>query len=249
MARVVAKNGFTMIPDEIAHRTDLSPLAKSIFGFMVRRARNGVLSVGARFLAEFWGSSKSRVAYAITRLEAVGLISAERTGVGRRHTYKVLQYQNKASNSGTLPGNESGHWRDGAATGGTEAATGGTRKRQRPIERKKNPPTPQGGRESLSSENETGEKKNSKVTASPELRTAVVALFYGQVVPSTQLRSFNVLVNDLAALSATPAEVRRRHKNWREKFPDARTCTLRSLVKHWGVLYREPYEWETKDDA
>lgn len=74
---------------------------------------------------------------------------------------------------------------------------------------------------------------------SPELRETATALFYGSKVPSTQLRYFNPLVNDLALLSATPAEVRRRHKHWKVKFPDA-TCTLRSLVKHWGVLEPPP---------
>ncbi|KKK57387.1 hypothetical protein LCGC14_3054960, partial [marine sediment metagenome] len=61
-------------------------------------------------------------------------------------------------------------------------------------------------------------------------------------------RYFNPLVNDLALLSATPVEVRRRHKHWPEKFPGT-TCTLRSLVKHWGVLCREPYEWEKEEDG
>jgi len=250
MARAVTKQGFTMIPDEIAHRTDLLPLAKLVFGFMVRKARNGSLSLGGQFFAEFWGSSKSRIAYAITQLEEVGLIAVERTGIGKRYIYNVLQYQNKASNTGTLSDNETVECWDTVSNVGTEVSNAGTRMRQRPSESKKNPPTPQGGRERIRSENGTEEKTKSRKgpTASPELREAVVALFYGSGVPKTQLRYFNPLVNDLALLSATPVEVRRRHKHWPEKFPGT-TCTLRSLVKHWGVLCREPYEWEKEEDG
>lgn len=235
MARAVAKQGFTMIPDAIAHRTDLSPLAKSIYGFMVRRARNGHLSLGARFLAEFWGSSKSRVAYALTRLEEVGLIAVERAGVGKRYTYKVLQYHNKASNGGTLSGEETGHWRDTPATGGTEVATGGTRKREETSESNKNPPTPQGGRESSLSPDGIRKESAAKSDGASEGCTAALALFYPSGPPATGRRGINTALADLDRFSATSDDVVGRHRRWPEKFPNA-TCTLKGLVKHWGVL-------------
>ena len=228
MTRAVAKQGFTMIPDAIAHRTDIGPLAKNIFGFMVRKARNGRVTLGTRFFAEFWGSSKSRVAYAITHLEEVGLIAVERTGVGKRYIYIVLQHQNKASDSGTLSENKSGHWRDTPATGGTEAATGGTRKRLRPLETNTYmPPSSENGAE--------GKKK----PLASELHESVVALFFPSTVPECRMSYVRRYVRELRRFSATPAEVRTRHKQWTElgySFP----CTLKTLVEHWDGLKPKP---------
>ncbi len=234
MARAVAKQGFTMIPDDIAHRTDISPLAKTIYGFIVRRARNDRLSLGARFLAEFWGSSKSRVAYALTRLEEVGLIGVERTGTGKRYTYKVLQYHNKASNSGTLSGEETGHWRDTPATGGTEAATGGTRKRLETSETNTYmQPSSENEAEGRTPPRGPGVAPAADVNG--ELHRAVVAAFYPSRVPDTRIDAVRSYVWALARLSATPAEVLPRKRRWKElgyTYP----CTLKTLVEHWDEL-------------
>lgn len=242
MACAVAKNGFTMVFDEVMDHPDLSLLAVNIVCYMERKAWDGRWTGGTQMLADLFKGSKSQVRREIVILEAAGFIEVTNRKVGQRFSYRLLRLQNKAGHPGPLSETESGPPRRGVGLPGAVVSHPGPRMRERPSESKKNHPTLlEGGGERISSETGTEEKKKSrKVVASPELREAVVALFYGPIVPSTQMRHFNRYVNDLALLSATPAEVRERHKRWPTVFPNAGACTLRSLVKHWGVLAPPP---------
>ncbi|KKM77530.1 hypothetical protein LCGC14_1369050 [marine sediment metagenome] len=265
-ARVVAKN-FTMIPDEIMCRTDLTHLAKCLYGYMCRKARDGRWSGGTRLLARLCGTGHQQVARSIKELESHHLLQVLRGRSGQRPSYLI----EKAAHIATLPKTQSVAHCDGASHIATEAAHIATRKRLRPSESKKKPPKPpwKGGFDSSLSRGDRKEEKtpapgikaekdvNSMTPAEVYAETqklkreilhgAVVALFYPSGVLPRQRQRVKALVNDLATLSATPAEVRRRKRRWGDIYRDA-PCTLRSLVARWDVLYRAPYPGQIEED-
>ncbi len=125
--------------------------------------------------------------------------------------------------------------------------------KRREEKSKKEPPTPplQGGKREAVSKT-SGQREPAKPVVASELRTAVVALFYPSGPPDLMRREIDRCMRDLVGFSATSAEVKARHRRWREVFPDA-TCTLKSMVKHWDALKPKPpnpYAGETdgKDD-
>ncbi len=246
MARVVSKiDGlFTPVRDEIRDRPGLSLLAVCIYSDMERRVYQQGSSrwwtIGSRLLAPMWKSSKWQVQRAIMELETAKLIEVKRGGRGHRASYRLLQDQNKVAGiqplvAGIQP----------LVAGIQPLVAGGRpRKRERPIETKKNPPTPQGGRESSALSRNGEEKKDQQAVAESdgrsEARRAALALFYPSGVPDTQPRQVNRQLNALGKLCDEPEQVEIRHGRWSTVFPNAGACTLRSLVKHWDALAPPP---------
>lgn len=133
----MAENGFTMIPDTIAERTDVSILAKCIFGYMVRKARKGSWRGGMRLLAKHWGIGHSQVCRAILELERADLIHANRRGRGHRSSYDIGEIHLKVSHIATLSDSKSVPHSHAVSHIATQVDHIATRKRQRPSESKK----------------------------------------------------------------------------------------------------------------
>lgn len=223
MTRAVAKIGFTMIPDDIMCRTDLTHLAKCLYGYMCRKARDDRWTGGIRLLASVCGTSHQQVSRAILDLECVKMIQVERGKRGQRSCYRLT----KAAHIATLSDDKSGTYCAGVAHIVPEAAHIVPRKRLRPIEK----------RENTLSLTKAAEKSRDRVPS--ELHQAVVALFYSPRVPPSQEDYVRRKVVELALLSATPDEVVARHQRWSEVGHDY-PCTLATLVRHWGALFPPP---------
>ncbi len=222
MARAVAKQGFTMIPDAIAQRTDLSFAAKCVLGYMARRATGGVWSGGVRMLAALWGTKHQRIADAILELERADMIRIERGKRGQRSRYHIPKASVYPTLSESLDPKSVRH-ADTASAIPTLAADIRTRKRLRPLET----------RESTLSHTRTAQKSRSAVAA--ELLDAVVALFYPSGVLDTQIDEVRGYTSQLATLGAAPDELESRRKRWTELGHDY-TCRLKTLVEHWDDL-------------
>lgn len=245
MARVVTKPGFTMVFDEVMDHPDLSLLAINIVSYMERKAWDGCWSGGMQMLADLLKSSKSQVQREIGNLEKAGFLAVADSAVGQRFTYRLLRVQNKASHPGTVCETKSVPPRDGPSHPGTLASHPGTRKRLRPLERKKKTPTPlEKGRESFALSRNGQQREDPQVVAESDgrsgTRTAALALFYPSGVPDTQLRPINRQLNALGKLCDEPEQVEMRYRRWPTVFPNAGACTLRSLVKHWDRLAPPP---------
>lgn len=231
MARAV-KNGFTMIPDVLAERTDLGSTAKWVLAYMNRKAQNRVVKIGLRMLGLLGGKSFQHMAAAVQELERAGEIQIMRGKSGQRWSYRLL----KASAMPTVSQTKSVRYADGASAMPTEASAGPTRMIQIPSESKKKTPKPPLGKGAFPdpSQNENQQKKPVVSADGHELRKAVLTAFYPSGVPRRQQRRVMGLIDDLGAVSATPVEVRRRKKRYQEVYSSS-PCTLSKLVARWDV--------------
>ena len=230
MTRAVAKQGFTMIPDAIAERTDIGLWAKCVYSYMARKCdRHGYWSGGVRLLAKQWGSAtKTNIIRGIEQLKAAGLIRPGTYNSGQRAVYVLLHERYKAVHSGPVRETKSGPIETGAVHSGPEAVHSGPRKRVETSEKNTY----------MSPSSENGAEGKKKPLAS-ELHESVVALFFPSSVPECRMSYVRRYVRELRRFSATPAEVRTRHKQWTElgySFP----CTLKTLVEHWDGLKPKP---------
>ncbi len=80
---------FSMIPDHIASRTDLTSTAKLAYARIRKRVgKNGSAWPGTRRIARDIGVSKSRAAQAVHELAERGLLEIENRGNGRSLLYR-----------------------------------------------------------------------------------------------------------------------------------------------------------------
>ncbi len=79
---------FVKIPTEILARTDLTAAAKLVYAVLADRARDtGRSWAGTRRFSTDCGISRSTVVDSLALLEKLGLIDAERRGVGKTTIY------------------------------------------------------------------------------------------------------------------------------------------------------------------
>ena len=110
--------------------------------------------------------------------------------------------------------------------------------KRRDEKSKKNPPPAPLGKGGLFSPCSENEQREKSASVPAELRVAVLKLFYPSGVPRRQQRRVELLVCDLAGLSATPEELRRRVKHWSEVYKTP--CRLSALVSRWDAVEPPP---------
>ena len=256
MIRVVAKQSFTMIPDEIM-ALDMSFAAKCLYGYVCRKANpnHGFWSFGGRFLADLWKTNQSQIVRALHELEQHKLIQKRSGKSGERAVYliqnrahlvnKASHIDSEASHIDSVPGAQSESDRLGASHIDSEASHIDSRMRQRPLETKHiytDSPKSVGRKKA-----DTGHESQNR-TGIARLRVGVVALFYPSGVPDGQQKPLSVALANLARFSATPEEVCRRHKRWSEMgytYP----CTLNTLMNHWDRLKPKVLDFTPKLSA
>ena len=89
-ANPVLQGGFTQVPNFILKDAKLSPGAKVTYAMFLSYAwNNDSCFPGQGRLAEDMGMSRSRVTEFVSELEAGGLISIQRRGLGKTNIYTI----------------------------------------------------------------------------------------------------------------------------------------------------------------
>ncbi|HHH27371.1 MAG TPA: helix-turn-helix domain-containing protein [Polyangiaceae bacterium] len=260
-ARIVATGiPFAQIPWALIDDPELDPIAKTVYCYLMRRARDGTCWPGTRRAADDLRISRTTFLAAVRRLEARGWVETIKPDPQTRRRERVNENDPGTTTLYVVHGD-----RGGRSTSWSTAvheldrprgtAAGPKPEQESEQEQENQLPPSGGGRDVGSSIKPKGARDRARRPADA-VWDLIVDAFGLPTATKTQQRRVGRVVREIVAALRDEGipedrwadEVRRRGRAWPLHFEGA-TLTPEALVKHWGQLGRPPLRGRSREAA